>query len=124
MTDFEYKHKQLIMFTAECCTLVAESKWRPFGFHVDLSSGFRLNEAPVAGFEKDIGSKTTMRITYPEGAIQKPERYEKSSLFVLSAFKHMDFKWLHHMVFDEKLVRRPKIGPRIPHKRTQLLYFF
>lgn len=63
----------------------------------------RLNEAPVAGFEKDIGSKTTMRITYPEGAIQKPERYEKSSLFVLSAFKHMDFKWLHHMVFDEKL---------------------
>ncbi|XP_043097980.1 ST3 beta-galactoside alpha-2,3-sialyltransferase 3a isoform X3 [Puntigrus tetrazona] len=63
----------------------------------------RLNEAPVAGFEKDVGSKTTMRITYPEGAIQKPERYEKSSLFVLSAFKPMDFKWLRYMVFNEKL---------------------
>ncbi|XP_016123577.1 ST3 beta-galactoside alpha-2,3-sialyltransferase 3a isoform X1 [Sinocyclocheilus grahami] len=63
----------------------------------------RLNEAPVAGFEKDVGSKTTMRITYPEGAIQKPERYEKSSLFVLSAFKPMDFKWLRLMVFNEKL---------------------
>uniref|UniRef100_A0A8C1XJS4 Lactosylceramide alpha-2,3-sialyltransferase n=1 Tax=Cyprinus carpio TaxID=7962 RepID=A0A8C1XJS4_CYPCA len=63
----------------------------------------RLNEAPVAGFEKDVGSKTTMRITYPEGAIQRPERYEKSSLFVLSAFKLMDFKWLRHMVFKEKL---------------------
>uniref|UniRef100_A0A673H7L5 Lactosylceramide alpha-2,3-sialyltransferase n=1 Tax=Sinocyclocheilus rhinocerous TaxID=307959 RepID=A0A673H7L5_9TELE len=63
----------------------------------------RLNEAPVAGFEKDVGSKTTMRITYPEGAIQKPERYEKSSLFVLSAFKLMDFKWLRLMVFKEKL---------------------
>ncbi|KAK9973079.1 hypothetical protein ABG768_023826 [Culter alburnus] len=63
----------------------------------------RLNEAPVAGFEKDVGSKTTMRITYPEGAIQKPERYEKSSLFVFSAFKPMDFKWLRHMVFKDKL---------------------
>ncbi|XP_051562347.1 CMP-N-acetylneuraminate-beta-1,4-galactoside alpha-2,3-sialyltransferase-like isoform X2 [Myxocyprinus asiaticus] len=63
----------------------------------------RLNEAPVSGFEKDVGSKTTMRITYPEGAIQKPERYEKDSLFVLSAFKLMDFKWLHHMVFKERL---------------------
>ncbi|KAK7154775.1 hypothetical protein R3I93_009660 [Phoxinus phoxinus] len=63
----------------------------------------RLNEAPVAGFEKDVGSKTTMRITYPEGAIQKPERYEKSSLFVFSAFKPMDFKWLRHMVYQDKL---------------------
>uniref|UniRef100_A0A9J8CZQ7 CMP-N-acetylneuraminate-beta-1,4-galactoside alpha-2,3-sialyltransferase n=1 Tax=Cyprinus carpio carpio TaxID=630221 RepID=A0A9J8CZQ7_CYPCA len=62
----------------------------------------RLNEAPVVGFEKDVGSKTTMRITYPEGAIQRPERYEKSSLFVLSAFKPMDFRWLRHMVFNEK----------------------
>ncbi|KAG1962214.1 ST3 beta-galactoside alpha-2,3-sialyltransferase 3a isoform X2 [Pimephales promelas] len=63
----------------------------------------RLNEAPVAGFEKDVGQKTTMRITYPEGAIQKPERYEKSSLFVFSAFKPMDFKWLRHMVYQDKL---------------------
>lgn len=69
---------------------------------------FRLNEAPVAGFEKDVGSKTTMRITYPEGAIQKPERYEKSSLFVFSAFKPMDFKWLRHMVYQDKLVRHAK----------------
>ncbi|XP_047014490.1 ST3 beta-galactoside alpha-2,3-sialyltransferase 3a isoform X6 [Ictalurus punctatus] len=63
----------------------------------------RLNEAPVSGYEKDVGSKTTMRITYPEGAIQKPELYEKSSLFVLSAFKPSDFKWLRHIVFKEKL---------------------
>ncbi|XP_071391201.1 CMP-N-acetylneuraminate-beta-1,4-galactoside alpha-2,3-sialyltransferase-like isoform X2 [Centroberyx affinis] len=63
----------------------------------------RLNEAPVKGFEKDVGSKTTMRITYPEGAIQKTERYERQSLFVLSAFKALDFKWLRHMVFNQKL---------------------
>ncbi|XP_010892203.1 ST3 beta-galactoside alpha-2,3-sialyltransferase 3b isoform X4 [Esox lucius] len=63
----------------------------------------RLNEAPVTGFSKDVGTKTTMRITYPEGAMQKPERYEKDSLFVFSAFKPLDFKWLKHMVFNEKL---------------------
>ncbi|KAM4629473.1 ST3 beta-galactoside alpha-2,3-sialyltransferase 3a isoform 2-T2 [Polymixia lowei] len=63
----------------------------------------RLNEAPVKGFEKDVGSKTTIRITYPEGAIQKAEHYERESLFVLSAFKALDFKWLRHMVFNEKL---------------------
>ncbi|TST47727.1 CMP-N-acetylneuraminate-beta-1,4-galactoside alpha-2,3-sialyltransferase [Bagarius yarrelli] len=63
----------------------------------------RLNEAPVSGYTRDVGTKTTMRITYPEGAFQKPERYEKDSLFVFSAFKPLDFKWLRHMVFREKL---------------------
>ncbi|XP_075877112.1 ST3 beta-galactoside alpha-2,3-sialyltransferase 3b isoform X2 [Nelusetta ayraudi] len=63
----------------------------------------RLNEAPVSGYGKDVGTKTTMRITYPEGAIQKPENYEKNSLFVFSAFKPLDFKWLRQMVYKEKL---------------------
>ncbi|XP_030629447.1 ST3 beta-galactoside alpha-2,3-sialyltransferase 3b isoform X2 [Chanos chanos] len=63
----------------------------------------RLNEAPVSGYTKDVGTKTTMRITYPEGAIQKAERYEKDSLFVFSAFKPLDFKWLRQMVFKERL---------------------
>ncbi|KAA0719037.1 CMP-N-acetylneuraminate-beta-1,4-galactoside alpha-2,3-sialyltransferase [Triplophysa tibetana] len=63
----------------------------------------RLNEAPVRGYTRDVGTKTTLRITYPEGAIQKPERYEKDSLFVFSAFKPLDFKWLRQMVFKEKL---------------------
>uniref|UniRef100_A0A3B1JFD9 Lactosylceramide alpha-2,3-sialyltransferase n=1 Tax=Astyanax mexicanus TaxID=7994 RepID=A0A3B1JFD9_ASTMX len=65
----------------------------------------RLNEAPVKGYTKDVGTKTTMRITYPEGAIQKSERYEKDSLFVFIAFKPLDFKWLRHMIFKEKLQR-------------------
>ncbi|KAM9483141.1 ST3 beta-galactoside alpha-2,3-sialyltransferase 3a isoform 2-T3 [Clarias gariepinus] len=63
----------------------------------------RLNGAPVAGYEKDVGSRTTMRITYPEGAIQDLKQYEKNSLFVLSAFKPHDLKWLRQMVFKEKL---------------------
>lgn len=65
----------------------------------------RLNSAPVKGFEKDVGGKTTLRITYPEGAIQKMEQYEKDSLFVLAGFKWQDFKWLKYIVYKEKVVR-------------------
>ncbi|XP_069795076.1 ST3 beta-galactoside alpha-2,3-sialyltransferase 3a isoform X3 [Narcine bancroftii] len=63
----------------------------------------RLNEAPVKGFEKDVGTKTTLRITYPEGAIQKPARYERDSLFVFAGFKPQDFKWLKYIVYKEKV---------------------
>ncbi|KAM9325642.1 CMP-N-acetylneuraminate-beta-1,4-galactoside alpha-2,3-sialyltransferase isoform 3-T3 [Gastrophryne carolinensis] len=63
----------------------------------------RLNSAPIKGFEKDVGSKTTLRITYPEGAIQKLEQYEKDSLFVLAGFKWQDFKWLKYIVYKEKV---------------------
>lgn len=58
----------------------------------------------MSGYTRDVGTRTTLRITYPEGAFQKPERYEKDSLFVFSAFKPLDFKWLRHMIFKEKLV--------------------
>ncbi|KAM8789486.1 CMP-N-acetylneuraminate-beta-1,4-galactoside alpha-2,3-sialyltransferase isoform 2-T2 [Rhynchonycteris naso] len=63
----------------------------------------RLNSAPVKGFEKDVGSKTTLRITYPEGAMQRPEQYERDSLFVLAGFKWQDFKWLKYIVYKEKM---------------------
>ncbi|XP_059419910.1 CMP-N-acetylneuraminate-beta-1,4-galactoside alpha-2,3-sialyltransferase-like isoform X4 [Carassius carassius] len=77
---------------------------KSLGAHIDeYDVVIRLNEAPVSGYTRDVGTKTTLRITYPEGAIQKPERYEKDSLFVFSAFKPLDFKWLRQMVFKEKL---------------------
>ncbi|XP_007468315.1 PREDICTED: CMP-N-acetylneuraminate-beta-1,4-galactoside alpha-2,3-sialyltransferase isoform X7 [Lipotes vexillifer] len=63
----------------------------------------RLNSAPVKGFEKDVGSKTTLRITYPEGAMQRPEHYERDSLFVLAGFKWQDFKWLKYIVYKERV---------------------
>lgn len=67
----------------------------------------RLNSAPVKGFEKDVGSKTTLRITYPEGAMQRPEQYERDSLFVLAGFKWQDFKWLKYIVYKERVVSSP-----------------
>lgn len=58
----------------------------------------------MKGFEKDVGSKTTLRITYPEGAMQRPEQYERDSLFVLAGFKWQDFKWLKYIVYKERVV--------------------
>ncbi|XP_030428720.1 CMP-N-acetylneuraminate-beta-1,4-galactoside alpha-2,3-sialyltransferase isoform X2 [Gopherus evgoodei] len=69
----------------------------------DYDVVIRLNSAPVKGFEKDVGGKTTLRITYPEGAIQKLEQYEKDSFFVLAGFKWQDFKWLKYIVYKEKV---------------------
>lgn len=76
----------------------------------------RLNSAPVKGFEKDVGSKTTLRITYPEGAMQRPEQYERDSLFVLAGFKWQDFKWLKYIVYKERVVSSPCTGsfPSLP----------
>ncbi|TFJ95767.1 glucose-6-phosphate isomerase [Platysternon megacephalum] len=70
----------------------------------------------VKGFEKDVGGKTTLRITYPEGAIQKLEQYEKDSFFVLAGFKWQDFKWLKYIVYKEK-VERSKLQKVISTQR-------
>ncbi|XP_033623201.1 CMP-N-acetylneuraminate-beta-1,4-galactoside alpha-2,3-sialyltransferase isoform X7 [Fukomys damarensis] len=80
----------------------------------------RLNSAPVKGFEKDVGSKTTLRITYPEGAMQRPEQYERDSLFVLAGFKWQDFKWLKYIVYKERVSTKVSQG-RVPavHRREK-----
>ncbi|XP_043941378.1 CMP-N-acetylneuraminate-beta-1,4-galactoside alpha-2,3-sialyltransferase [Protopterus annectens] len=82
----------------------------------------RLNGAPVKGFEKDVGSKTTLRLTYPEGAFQRPELYEKDSIFVLTGFKPQDFKWLKYVVYKEKVLSDgfwksvATVVPKEPHE--------
>uniref|UniRef100_A0A3B1JKK1 ST3 beta-galactoside alpha-2,3-sialyltransferase 3b n=1 Tax=Astyanax mexicanus TaxID=7994 RepID=A0A3B1JKK1_ASTMX len=95
LPPFGFKSQERIIDTILTTT-------KKYGLSPELD---RLNEAPVKGYTKDVGTKTTMRITYPEGAIQKSERYEKDSLFVFIAFKPLDFKWLRHMIFKEKLQR-------------------
>uniref|UniRef100_A0A8C8X3M8 CMP-N-acetylneuraminate-beta-galactosamide-alpha-2,3-sialyltransferase 4 n=1 Tax=Panthera leo TaxID=9689 RepID=A0A8C8X3M8_PANLE len=67
----------------------------------------RLNNAPVAGYEGDVGSKTTMRLFYPESAHFNP-RVENNpdTLLVLVAFKAMDFHWIETILSDKKRVRK------------------
>ncbi|XP_016887665.1 CMP-N-acetylneuraminate-beta-galactosamide-alpha-2,3-sialyltransferase 4 [Cynoglossus semilaevis] len=67
----------------------------------------RLNDAPVKGYEKDVGSKTTMRFFYPESASNNPGLHnEPDTLMVLVPFKEQDLQWLKEILYNEKRVRK------------------
>uniref|UniRef100_A0A7M4DY05 ST3 beta-galactoside alpha-2,3-sialyltransferase 4 n=1 Tax=Crocodylus porosus TaxID=8502 RepID=A0A7M4DY05_CROPO len=67
----------------------------------------RLNNAPVYGYEQDVGSKTTMRLFYPESAHFNPKRENNpDTLLVLVPFKPMDFHWMESILNDKKRVRK------------------
>ncbi|XP_059411776.1 CMP-N-acetylneuraminate-beta-galactosamide-alpha-2,3-sialyltransferase 1-like isoform X2 [Carassius carassius] len=50
----------------------------------------RMNKGPTEGYEKDVGSKTTHRIVYPESAMD----LDNSTHLVLLPFKILDIQWL------------------------------
>lgn len=64
----------------------------------------RLNSAPVEGYSEHVGNKTTIRMTYPEGAPLSEVEYYANDLFVTVLFKSVDFKWLQAMIKNETLV--------------------
>lgn len=64
----------------------------------------RLNSAPVEGYSEHVGNKTTIRMTYPEGAPLSDFEYYSTDLFVAVLFKSVDFNWLQAMVKNETLV--------------------
>uniref|UniRef100_A0A3P9I2W1 CMP-N-acetylneuraminate-beta-galactosamide-alpha-2,3-sialyltransferase 4 n=1 Tax=Oryzias latipes TaxID=8090 RepID=A0A3P9I2W1_ORYLA len=67
----------------------------------------RLNDAPVRGYEEDVGNKTTLRIFYPESASSNPRLHnEEDTLMVLVPFKPDDLRWLKEILYDEKRVRK------------------
>ncbi|XP_034272145.1 lactosylceramide alpha-2,3-sialyltransferase isoform X1 [Pantherophis guttatus] len=69
--------------------------------HFDIV--IRLNDAPVWGYTNDVGNKTTIRMTYPEGASLSQDEYFPDSLFVAVLFKTVDFEWIKAVVKNETL---------------------
>ncbi|XP_044304214.1 lactosylceramide alpha-2,3-sialyltransferase isoform X1 [Varanus komodoensis] len=63
----------------------------------------RLNNAPVQGYTDDVGNRTTLRLTYPEGAPLSHREYFPQGLFVTVLFKSADFDWIQAMVKNETL---------------------
>ncbi|XP_037398303.1 CMP-N-acetylneuraminate-beta-galactosamide-alpha-2,3-sialyltransferase 2-like [Pygocentrus nattereri] len=61
----------------------------------------RGNTSPTAGFEKDVGLKTTHHGIYPESAVDM----DNSTHLVLVAFKILDLEWLIS-VFTTKHITR------------------
>uniref|UniRef100_A0A3P9NC38 CMP-N-acetylneuraminate-beta-galactosamide-alpha-2,3-sialyltransferase 4 n=1 Tax=Poecilia reticulata TaxID=8081 RepID=A0A3P9NC38_POERE len=67
----------------------------------------RLNDAPVRGYEEDVGNKTTMRFFYPESASSNPALHnDPDTLMVLVPFKQQDLRWLKEIIYNEKRVRK------------------
>lgn len=77
------------------------------GFHVCvLISVTRLNNAPVPGFERDAGSRTTIRLMYPEGAPHSANEYKQTTMVALVVFKSLDLDWLTSVITKQPLVSR------------------
>ncbi|XP_042630691.1 CMP-N-acetylneuraminate-beta-galactosamide-alpha-2,3-sialyltransferase 4-like isoform X3 [Cyprinus carpio] len=67
----------------------------------------RLNDAPVRGYEGDVGNKTTLRLFYPESAFYNPGVHnDPDTLQVLVPFKQEDLRWLKEILYDEKRIRK------------------
>lgn len=79
--------------------------WRKVNLTGVLDLCLRLNDAPVIGYEDDVGSKTTMRLFYPESAVADPRLHnEPGTLMVLVPFKPQDLRWLKAILCNEKMV--------------------
>uniref|UniRef100_UPI00398EAD26 CMP-N-acetylneuraminate-beta-galactosamide- alpha-2,3-sialyltransferase 4 n=1 Tax=Pristiophorus japonicus TaxID=55135 RepID=UPI00398EAD26 len=67
----------------------------------------RINDAPVRGYEKDVGSKTTLRFFYPESAAVEPDiENNPGTLLVFLPFKQVDAQWLREMLYNERRFRK------------------
>lgn len=74
------------------------------GSHIDqYDIIIRLNNAPVPGFERDAGSRTTIRLMYPEGAPHSANEYKKTTMVALVVFKSLDLDWLTSVITKRPL---------------------
>lgn len=64
----------------------------------------RMNNAPVPGFERDAGSRTTIRLMYPEAAPHSANEYQKTTMVALVVFKSLDLDWLTSVITKQPLV--------------------
>ncbi|XP_071489605.1 lactosylceramide alpha-2,3-sialyltransferase-like [Diadema antillarum] len=61
----------------------------------------RLNDAPISGFERDVGAKTTFRLLYPESSLLPGSRYgyaKSNFTLVVLPFKSADVQWADKVV--------------------------
>ena len=58
----------------------------------------RVNSGPMEGYEKVAGSKTDIRLVYPESTPTTKEYYEGEGLFVVVPYKRDDLLWAASLV--------------------------
>ncbi|KAG1933803.1 CMP-N-acetylneuraminate-beta-1,4-galactoside alpha-2,3-sialyltransferase [Pimephales promelas] len=94
--------------TCRRCVVVGSGgilRGKNLGPHIDqYNIIIRVNNAPVFGFERDAGSRTTIRLIYPEGAPSLSREYDNTEMVALVAFKSLDIAWLISVITKEPLV--------------------
>lgn len=78
----------------QTCAVVGNSanlKGSRYGHLIDLHNVIiRMNTGRTAGYEEDVGTRTTHRVMYPESAVDLDDQTH----LVLFPFKIMDIEWL------------------------------
>lgn len=64
----------------------------------------RLNSGPVRGFSADVGNRTSIRMSYPEGSPKVWEDTDSDIRFVAVIYKSVDFHWLRAMITNTSVV--------------------
>ncbi|XP_015261628.1 PREDICTED: CMP-N-acetylneuraminate-beta-galactosamide-alpha-2,3-sialyltransferase 4-like [Gekko japonicus] len=63
----------------------------------------RINDAPLKGYGKDVGKKTTFRFFFPESALSDPlENSDNDTVFILVPFKMLDLLWVKEVLQNKK----------------------
>lgn len=74
---------------------------------IHLTLIFRLNMAPIKGYESDVGTKTTVRAVYPESSNIGSNAYTQNWTLLVVPFKTSDLKWVDTVIEGRDLVSFP-----------------
>ncbi|CAM9168144.1 unnamed protein product [Lampetra fluviatilis] len=90
-----------------------------------------MNDAPTRGHEVDVGSRTTLRLLYPESSTSTSSTSSSTtssegqrgegSLVVVLPFKTADLQWLHEML-GRGLWRRAARSWHVTPSHVRLLH--
>ncbi|XP_061110317.1 CMP-N-acetylneuraminate-beta-galactosamide-alpha-2,3-sialyltransferase 1-like [Conger conger] len=80
----------------------------------------RMNKAPILGYEKDVGNRTTHRVMYPESATN----LQKDTSLLLIPFKTLDLEWITSALTTGtvKCTRMPVMAKINADKNKVLIY--
>ncbi|KAL0973947.1 hypothetical protein UPYG_G00213310 [Umbra pygmaea] len=63
----------------------------------------RLNSGPLRNYSKDVGKRTSIRMSYPEGSPKLWEDVDPDLQFVAVVYKAVDFNWIRAMISRQRV---------------------
>lgn len=82
----------IITDTSHCTSPNKGSQWLP------VSPSFRLNSGPLGEFSVDVGNRTSIRMSYPEGTPRRWIDTDPDTVFVAVVYKSVDISWISAMM--------------------------